>query len=252
MPAASLVIPCYNESKNLPLLIERCDSVFKGRDVEVILVDNGSKDSSPSVIAQALDGHPFIRSIRVEVNQGYGFGILTGLHASCGAIVGWTHADMQTDPNDFLRGLEVFSKSRNPRCLLVKGRRYGRPLADRFFTFGMSVFETCLFGKVFWDINAQPTMFPRELYLGWSNPPIDFSLDLFAYFSAKQAGYTVRRIRVKFGSRAHGVSSWNVNFSAKRKFIKRTLDFSFELRRRLRQSRSGRMVEAKKTSGRAP
>ena len=41
----SLVIPCYNEAKNIPLLLERC-AVFNGRDdFEIILVDNGSTDA---------------------------------------------------------------------------------------------------------------------------------------------------------------------------------------------------------------
>jgi glycosyltransferase involved in cell wall biosynthesis len=37
----SLVIPCYNEAANLPLLLERCREVTRRPDVEVILVDNG-------------------------------------------------------------------------------------------------------------------------------------------------------------------------------------------------------------------
>ena len=40
----SLVIPCYNEAKNIPLLLKRC-AVFNDRDdFEIILVDNGSTD----------------------------------------------------------------------------------------------------------------------------------------------------------------------------------------------------------------
>jgi glycosyltransferase involved in cell wall biosynthesis len=229
--AFSLVIPCYNEAKTLPLLAARCLESFARSDVEVILVDNGSTDDSPAVLAKLLSGP--VRSVRVEKNQGYGFGILSGLAAAQGRILGWTHADMQTDPADALRGLALFEGSSAPERLFVKGRRHGRPLGDVAFTVGMSVFETALLRQPLWDINAQPTMFPRAFYESWRAPPKDFALDLFAYHAAKVAGLEIRRFPVRFGERAHGTSHWNVNWAAKARFIRRTVDFSLELRRRL-------------------
>lgn len=234
MKKLSLVIPCYNEAKNLPLLVERIGASFKRSDVEVILVDNGSKDDSPAVLAQLLENHPIIRSIRVEVNQGYGYGILQGLKAAEGAYLGWSHADMQTDPADALRALEIIEQRGDPKNVYVKGRRYGRPIADRIFTIGMSAFETLYLTKRLWDINAQPNIFPRPFYEGWKDPPFDFSLDLFVYYQARKIGLEVVRFPVKFGERAHGVSHWNVNWQSKVKFIKRTLDFSVKLRRAVR------------------
>lgn len=227
----SLVIPCYNEARNLPLLVERCQGLGKRPGVEVVLVDNGSTDDSPRVLQELLAGQSVCRSVRVEVNRGYGFGILSGLDAAAGGILGWTHADMQTDPQDALRGLELFD--RHGEAIFVKGRRFGRPPADVAFTVGMSVFETALLRRPLWDINAQPTMFPRSFHRSWKQPPHDFSLDLYAYYQARRAGLAVHRFPVRFGERAHGVSHWNVNWAAKRKFIKRTVDFSLELRRSL-------------------
>lgn len=235
MTAFSLVIPCYNEAKNLPALAARVREAIPRDDVEVILVDNGSTDDSPAVLASLLAapaaGGARLRSVRVDVNQGYGFGILSGLKAAEGAILGWTHADMQTDPADCLRGLALFDDAGGD--VFVKGQRYGRPPADVAFTVGMSFFETVLLGRVLWDINAQPTMFSRALYETWKDPPHDFSLDLFAYHSAKAAGVRVRRFPVRFGERLHGVSSWNVNWAGKWKFIRRTLDYSFRLKKTL-------------------
>ena len=227
----SLVIPCYNEAANLPLLLERCKALAAQPGVEVVLVDNGSTDASAQVLAELLPAYPGCRSMRVETNQGYGFGILSGLRAAQGDILGWTHADMQTDPQDALRGLEFFNAHGNG--IFVKGRRYGRPLADTVFTVGMSVFETLLLARPLWDINAQPTLFSRQFFMTWSDAPHDFSLDLYAYFMAKSQGLEVYRFPVKFGERAHGVSHWNVNWAAKRKFIRRTVEFSLQLKKRL-------------------
>lgn len=229
MKALSLVIPCYNEAANLPLLVARCTEVFRDESYEVVLVDNGSTDDSPAVLARLLEGQSIIRSVRVEVNQGYGFGILSGLKAAGGEVLAWTHADMQTDPADALRGLDIFRQHPGER-LFVKGRRYGRPIGDVAFTAGMSLFETALFMRPMWDINAQPTMFPRALFESWTDPPSDFSLDLFAYESALRQGYRVHRFPVAFGKRAHGHSHWNINWKAKVKFVKRTVTYSLALR----------------------
>lgn len=228
----SLIIPCYNEAANLPLLLNRCKKLGSEPGIEIILVDNGSTDRTPEVLHDLLPHYPGCRSVRVEKNQGYGFGILAGLNAAKGKILGWTHADMQTDPQDTLRGLELFDRH-GPK-LFVKGRRYGRPLTDVIFTIGMSIFETVLPGKPMWDINAQPTMFSRNFFETWLEPPHDFSLDLYAYYHARCTHVEVYRFAVKFGERAHGDSHWNVNWVAKRNFIRRTLDFSLQLRRRLK------------------
>jgi polyisoprenyl-phosphate glycosyltransferase len=226
----SLVIPCYNEVKNLPLLVARLSATFDRDDVEVVLVDNGSTDESGQVLGELLKGQKIIRSVRVENNQGYGFGILIGLRVARGKIIGWTHADMQTDPADALKALELFNV--NPR-LFVKGKRYGRPVADVIFTVGMSLFETLLLRRKLWDINAQPTLFPRDFFERWQQPPHDFSLDLYAYYQAIREGLQVRRLPVHFGERVHGTSHWNVDWRAKMRFIKRTVDFSLRLRKNL-------------------
>jgi len=227
----SLVIPCYNEAANLPLLLERCKELAAKPNFEVVLVDNGSIDSTPEVFQNLLPKYPGCRSIRVEKNQGYGFGIVSGLKAAKGEILGWTHADMQTDPKDALRGLKLFEKHGDE--IFVKGRRYGRPLMDVVFTVGMSVFETILLARPMWDINAQPTMFSRNFFESWTAPPEDFSLDLYVYYQAQRYGLKVCRFPVRFSERAHGISHWNVNWSAKRKFILRTVDFSLQLKKEI-------------------
>lgn len=231
-PTFSLVIPCYNEAASLPELVLRARFTAEAGDGEVILVDNGSTDATPQVLADLLaGGDDRVRSLRVEPNEGYGWGITQGLLAARAPIVGWTHADLQTDPADALRAVAAMEDADR---VLVKGRRYGRPLADRFFTGGMSAFETVLLRRRgLSDINAQPTMFHRELLTQWGSAPKDFALDLFALYTAVQRGYKVRRVPVVFAPRRFGSSSWNVDLAAKRKFIRRTVDFSLALRQRL-------------------
>ena len=196
---------------------------------EVILVDNGSTDDTPAILERLLRDQRQCRSVRVESNRGYGLGILTGLGHARSTVLGWTHADLQTDPADALAAAVLFDAPGPPP--FVKGRRYGRPISDVAFTVGMSIFETLLLRRRLWDINAQPTMFRREFFESWRNPPHDFSLDLYAFYQARRQGLPVRRVPVRFVARAHGQSRWNVNWAAKRRFIRRTVAFSLQLRR---------------------
>jgi len=57
-------------------------------------------------------------------------------------------------------------------------------------------------------------------------------LDLFAYFMARKSKLLIRRFPVKFSKRLHGESNWNVSLLGKYKFIKRTLSYSFNLKRK--------------------
>ena len=234
MERLSLIIPCYNEAESIPQLIKRCEKLIdQMKNIEIILVDNGSIDNTPSVLENLTSDLSSIRVIRLEVNQGYGHGILSGLKVANGEILSWTHADMQTDPVDLLKGVDFFKNAKHLEGIFVKGKRYGRPIMDIFFTIGMSIFETLLLRKWMWDINAQPTMFHREFFLNWEHPPEDFSLDLYVYYMAKKKRLKVCRFPVLFGERAHGVSHWNISLVSKYKFIKRTLIYSFNLQRRV-------------------
>lgn len=228
----SIVIPCYNEKENIPLLLERFEGSIKERDyIEVILVDNGSTDGSGELMDELLKKYPFAEKAVVKVNQGYGYGILTGLRAAKGDFIGWTHADLQTDPSDVVRAVEIIRSNSDPKKLFVKGNRKNRPFSDVFFTFGMSVLELLLTGKWMKDINAQPNMFSREFFERWSEPPHDFSLDLYAFYMAKKHGLEIVRFPVVFPKRIHGSSKWNTGIKAKIKFIKRTAEYSFRMKR---------------------
>ena len=230
----SIIVPCYNEEENIPLILEKFDSVIKSNDIEIILVNNGSTDNSEAAMSELIAIYPFGRVIKVEVNQGYGFGITSGLRAAKGEFIGYTHADMQTDPTDMLKALELIEQQKNPNKCYIKGDRKERPFFDQFFTIGMSFFETCYLGKKLWDINAQPNIFHRSFFDSIKDTcPKDFSLDLYFLYTAQRLGLNVIRFDVLFPERMHGESSWNKGLSSKWKFIKRTISFSIKLKKEL-------------------
>lgn len=237
VPELSLVIPCYNEERNVPLIFARLDRCLDGRrDVEVVLVDNGSTDGSAAVLdaelARRADG-PY-RLVRVPVNQGYGHGILQGLAVAQGRLLAWTHADLQTDPADALRALERWSVGTGDR--IVKGRRESRRVMEALFTFGMQVVAWLALGSRLDDINAQPKLFPREFHERFlrAGAPKDFALDLYLLHAARTHGWSILEVPVVFGKRQHGEAKGGGSWRTRIKLIRRTFAYIFELRRGLR------------------
>lgn len=228
----SIVVPCYNEVENLTKLLSAYKEVITRNDIEVVLVNNGSTDNTEGILnGLEPDYYPWLKIVTVPKNQGYGFGILEGLRSATGEFIGWTHGDLQTPPQDIVSALSIIESSKEPKKLFIKGNRVGRPLFDKFFTKGMSLFESVYFGVKMNDINAQPNVFHRSFFETWSNPPHDFALDLYVFYKAIKADLKVVRFKVQFPKRQHGVSKWNTSLLSKWKFIKRTINFSFELKR---------------------
>lgn len=227
----SVVVPCYNEEKNIPVVLKRFQKVIGQKDIEVVLVDNGSTDHTSEILRRLLPDYPFARTIRVDVNRGYGYGILQGLKVCRGEFIGWTHADLQTDPADLLKALAIIERNGYRKNIFIKGNRKGRPLTDQFFTYGMSLFETWYMGEKLNDVNAQPNVFSRNFFKSWENPPKDFALDLYALYMARKKKLEIHRFPVRFPKRKYGVSHWNTGMRSKWKFIRRTLEFSRKLKR---------------------
>lgn len=108
-PDLSLVIPAYNEAGGIGPVLTRLFEAFEhgGYRLELVVVDNGSADGTGDVLAALQRQHPLLRVHRIEVNQGYGNGILEGLPLAAGEWVGMIPADGQVDAEDVVRLYEA-------------------------------------------------------------------------------------------------------------------------------------------------
>jgi len=99
----SIVVPVYNEEDNLDEFIRRTMEVLEGLSLpsELILVDDGSRDASPSIITSAADRHPG-RITGVFFNRNYGqhTAVIAGFAESRGDIVVTLDADLQNPPEE--------------------------------------------------------------------------------------------------------------------------------------------------------
>ncbi|MEJ2689419.1 MAG: glycosyltransferase [Deltaproteobacteria bacterium] len=105
VPALSIVIPVYNEKDNLPELIKRCLTAGRqtGRDFEIILVDDGSRDGSRDIICRAADSHAVVIAVLLNRNYGQHSAVFAGLEQSRGQIVITLDADLQNPPEEIPR-----------------------------------------------------------------------------------------------------------------------------------------------------
>jgi hypothetical protein len=71
-PYLSLVIPCYNEEENVPTLLQRVEAALNqlGRPYEVIIIDDGSTDSTPKLLEDGMRRLSWLRVIRMARNGG--------------------------------------------------------------------------------------------------------------------------------------------------------------------------------------
>jgi glycosyltransferase involved in cell wall biosynthesis len=236
--ALSIVIPCYNESQSLEKLFEKCRIALNGMDrVEFIYVDNGSVDDSASVFDRLLKraDYSFARVIKIDVNRGYGLGIIKGLLEARGEVLAWTHADLQTDPADVIRAYEKYGQDLITGKVIVKGKRKNRPFLDVFFTAGMSLVSSFLLSTRLSDVNAQPKIFNHRFLTHMSNAPFDFSLDLYVLYLAKQKDYKILPYPVSFEKRISGEAKGGGTFKGKLKLMKRTFRYILQLKKQVKQ-----------------
>src|SRR5690606_3744626 len=101
-PQISVVVPLYNEEESLPELVSWIDSVMQKNNFsyEVIMVDDGSKDNSWSVVQSLRAQYPQVKAIRFKRNYGKSAALYVGFDAALGNVVITMDADLQDSPDE--------------------------------------------------------------------------------------------------------------------------------------------------------
>ena len=108
----SIVIPIFNEEGCLLALeteLERVMVVLPPR-TEVLLVDDGSSDRSPELLREIAARRPWARIVKLRRNFGQTMAMAAGFDLARGKIIVCMDADLQNDPEDIPRLLDVMEK----------------------------------------------------------------------------------------------------------------------------------------------
>jgi glycosyltransferase involved in cell wall biosynthesis len=133
MPKLSLIIPCYNEENTLGVCLEKVLRLKEhGIDLDVLIVDDCSVDSSLRVARNLAAKYPEVTVLRHDHNMGKGAALRTGLLLADGDYVGIQDADNEYNPLDYLTLLKPLEDG---RADVVFGSRYLRPDTRRVLYF---------------------------------------------------------------------------------------------------------------------
>ena len=113
----SIVIPVYNEEENVEPLIQEINAAVRplGKPYEIVVVDDGSRDATFTVLARLHQREPCLRVVRLKRNFGQTAAIAAGLTYAGGDVVVLMDGDAQNDPKDIpalLGGIEKRQRSR--------------------------------------------------------------------------------------------------------------------------------------------
>jgi len=112
-PELSIVIPCYNEIVRLPRTMQEVEAWLKtcGIDVEIVIVDDGSKDATAAWAQTYSEKNPHARLVTYGNNRGKGYAVKTGMLAARGSYRLFMDADGSTPVTHASQFLQMIKES---------------------------------------------------------------------------------------------------------------------------------------------
>ena len=209
-PVLSVLAPCYNESGNVEVLVERLDEVL-GRgmslDYEVVVVDDASSDDTYEIAKRIEERNPKIVVVKHEVNKGISEGWATAVDAARGKYVLTIDADLQYRPEDIPA---MWSEMERSGADAVQGWRVSSPggsamrrLASRSFSYMLYL----LFDVKLKDVKSGFILYKREVLEDIIKDRVHFRyFQHFPTIAAAAGGYRIAEVPVVFDRRHAGES----------------------------------------------
>lgn len=226
IPELSLVMPAYNEEEILPLALEEAVAAL---DVqvskwEVVIVDDGSTDRTPEILAEWMIREPRIRVVTNNPNRGYSQALIRGFEACKRDVVFYTDADAQFDLMEMGRLYSLIEDAD-----MVAGFRVGRQDPwFRLITSGVyNVIQGLVLGVKARDVNCAFKFFRRDFFEVVKLSSDGFLIDVELYARADRAGLRWVQGPVRHRPRVEGSTTIKVGT------IQETLGELFALKKAL-------------------
>jgi len=205
----SIVIPVFNEVESLRELHQKITAAFQGTDylLELIFVDDGSRDGSYAAEFQLSQEYPNVSVIRFPVNRGKAAALNEGFAAAKGAYIATIDADLQDDPQAILPMIELI---KNEKYDLVSGWKQKRQ--DRFIKKCTSRLFNCtarlLTGVRLHDMNNGLKVYKSVVAKSLN---LYGELHRFIPVLAKIEGFTSSELKVRHFPRKYGVTKYGAS-----------------------------------------
>lgn len=203
----SIVIPIFNEEKNIALLVDEIMNINEIDKIkEVILVDDKSTDNSKYIISNLKNTNSMLNLFFHEKNEGQSKALYTGVKMAKSDIIITLDADLQNNPKDITKLFNLYFSDVNTK--LVGGIRVNRK--DNLIKRMSSKFAN-FFRKFFLDDECDDTgcslkMFDRNLFLSFAyfNGIHRFLPALFKYSGSNNQFVFVDHRPRKYGFSKYG------------------------------------------------
>ena len=213
--ALSVVAPAHNEQDNLrPLVAEIAAALDPvALAYEIIIVDDGSTDSTPQILQTLLEQYPQLRAIRMlKTPLGTGHGQSSAFHAgfraSRGETIAVLDADLQNDPADIPAMLNLMARTGADFVQGDRSRARADTLIRRVTSLVGRVFRRGLLGDTIRDTGCSLRVMKREIALAL---PLEFrGMHRFIPVTARHLGYRVVEMPVKHRPRIAGVAKYGI------------------------------------------
>ena len=201
-PSITAVLPAFNEEAVIVETVKRTRKALQDTqtpDFEIVVVDDGSTDTTAALVTDLQDSDSRIRTVSHEQNRGYGAALKTGFDAARMSAVWLMDSDGQFDPADLSLLLEKYQ----PRVAVFGYRRNRQDSFMRranhaaFFTVVRATF-----GHTTRDVNCAFKLFPAELGRGLHSDGAMISTELV--IRTRRRGYDIVEVGVPHYPRIAG------------------------------------------------
>ena len=205
----SVVIPVHNEEENIATLLGEVDKALSEYcDFEIVVVDDGSSDTTPEVLKQAAQNYPMLRCLSHVDCCGQSTALITGVRAAKFAIICTLDGDGQNDPADLPKMIETLAGQGAPNDLtMVAGYRKKRK--DSSWRLISSKIANGVRKRVLRDNTPDSgcgiKVFYRETFMAM---PHFNHMHRFMPCLAQRTGGTVQSVEVNHRPRVHGRSHY--------------------------------------------
>jgi len=200
----SVLIPVYNEESSVRELLQRVLAV--PCDKELVVVDDCSTDNTWDVLSTIDD--PRVRVFRHEVNQGKGTAIRTALTHATGDWVIIQDADLEYDPNDYPRLLELVQSGKAQVVYGVRDLERQKTLfrlGNKLLTWVTNV----LYGSHLSDMETCYKLMPREVMLNLNLEATRFQIEPEITAKLLRRGITIHEVPIWYHPREEKkLSAW--------------------------------------------